>query len=843
MNNINTLNDSKNLSRNHQSFSGNPDKFTAVIRKMNEGELAETNCVWMNAKDVQRYFPEQSGGNAAFARIANRVYCIVAKSWIKPGEIGLNPVQFEEVSTVINKDDTVLITPYRQVPSCQRDLTKAKFIISPQSQDDTVSISKNILDVSEIKNYFHQRYEGHFLKEGQVLHCNFNNREFYATFHSGESHQTPEKKSYFSSITPTTELFFESVETAPYILSERINTTKQPTFKFDVSITGLENYPDTMRPLIYNVEKFEEEVRLALRDKWLVPGMFVEYSITPGVDIKVTLKETLLPKKPTVLSKKEAVYTKAYRLTPDAKLSFISDNADVCGVRGEPLKPTRVTFRICMIDALPGFDSMQENIHNWIDVSEVGEKIRERIDLFSANTKFFLEYKGYLLNLEVFAIDHVNLVDRDAVNMKHWELSKDTRIFINLKSGIDLNLIPDMKTHSLKKMSVYVSIKKTQKGIELTEVDMEDLKQAIRDFLPKERCLNQIFTVDLGNDLLIDVKVKDMAFKSSRYNGTIYPHLGKVTSDTELAIEYDNYQIWMNNKPKMIRFKNGDARQTLENAGLTGLPEKIVEAFELIAIPLGELREIAKKMGIKSPNGLLLYGAPGTGKTTFANALGELLDVPKTNIVKVKHANILSKWVGETEKNIKALFDNAHNHKDQRFIVIFDEIESLCEKRSKSTSSPRTSLVNTLLEEMSSAQDLDNLIVIGTTNQLDRIDEAFLRPGRFSEKVEFPLPDTTGRRKILEYYIKDLQEEDVIEDNIDLDRFAAITKDFSGDHLKGLVKKASKLRLRKLAKLKLTMEQVEKHPDRKITNDDFLEAYNSIKPNVDGDDPPPHMYT
>ncbi len=809
---------------------------------MNEGELAETNCVWMSAKDMQRYFPEQNEDNAAFARIANRVYRIAEKSWIKPGEIGLNPVQFEEVSAVINKDDTVLITPYRQNPACRRDLTEAKFIISPQSLDDTVSISQNILDLGEIKNYFHQHYEGHFLKEGQVLHCNFNNREFFATFHSGEAHQTPENKLFFSTIIPTTELFFETVETSPYILSEKTNTIEQPTFKFDVLITGLDNYPDTTRPLIYNVEKFEEKVRLALQNEWLVPGMFVEYSIAAGVNIKVILKETLLPKKNVQLARKGAVYTKAYRLTPEAKLEFISDNADVCGVRGEPLKPKRVTFRICMIDSLPGLDSMQEDISNWINVSEVGQKIRESIDLFSANTKFFVEHEGYLLNLEIFAIDNEDLVKHDSVNMKHWELSDDTRIFLNLKNGIDLNLIPDTKTHSLKKMTVYISTKKTQKNIELTEVDLDALKQAIKDYLPIERCLNQKFTVDLGGDLLLDVKVKNMAFKTSRYNGTIYPHLGKTTSDTELAIEYDNYQIWMSHKPNIIRFKNGDARQTLEEAGLTGLPDEIVEAFELIAYPLGELRELAKKMKIKSPNGLLLYGAPGTGKTTFANALGKLLDVTKDNIVQVKHANLLSKWVGETEKNVKALFDKAHNNKDQRFIVIFDEIESLCEKRSRTTSSPRASLVNTLLEEMSSAQDLDNLIVIGTTNQLERIDEAFLRPGRFSEKIEFPLPDAAGRKKILEYYIKDLQEEEVIEDDIDLDRFAAAAKDFSGDHLKGLVKKASKLRLRKLASLKLTKEQAEKHPDRKITNADFLEAFDSVKPLVAGNAPPVHMY-
>jgi ATP-dependent 26S proteasome regulatory subunit len=854
MNNINnTLNDTKNLSDNRQKPSGSPDKFTAIIRRMSEGELAETNCVWMNAQDIGKYFQAKNTEQPPFARIANRVYAIVAKSWVKPGEIAVSPVQYEEVSPVINNDDTVIVTPYRQDSEYQRDLSKAKFILQPQAvlnSEESSSVSKNILDVEDIKKYFLNHYTDQIFKEGQSIHCTINNREYNATFISGESKDTPRNKHYFSAIRGTTDLFFETVEWAPSILTEKKVPEFSPVFRFDVSVEGLDNYHDTTRPLIYNVEKFEKQVREALENKWLVPGMFIEFSLDEGVDVKVTLAETILPKKAAELQQKQPEYVKAYQLTEAAGLKFVSDNVDICAVKGSPLKPKRATFKITMLDSLPGTTVTQDHIRNWVDVKSLKKKVRDSLNIFCEDTKFYIDHQGYLYTLEVHSIDNENLIDSDPFNAKHWKLDKDTKILFNMNKNIDLNLVPDEKAHALESIKLKITPVSTVKTDEVLEIDEEKLEKAIRDFLPIQRAPNQCFTLDLGNDQVVDVKVADMGFKNSKYNGRIYPRLGKIVSDTSLDYDYSIYKIRMVHPPNVVRFKNGDPREAMEDLGLTGLSDHIIETVETLVYPLGELWEWAEKLNIKPPKGLLLYGPAGTGKTTFADGIGKLLGIPDSNIKKISAKDIHNKWVGESEKNLHKLFapaiKAAQADSSERFIIFIDEVESLCENRKNSTGSYKKDIVGALLAEMDGFNKLTNVMVIGTTNDFERIDPAFLRPGRFSEHLEFPLPDAAGRKKILEYHTKELRENDHMEEDIDLDHYAAIANNFSGDHIKGLVWSAKTFNLRRLSKLKLKSEEIENHPDHRVSKEDFKLAFEKINKtlkNNQGSPPPDGMYS
>jgi transitional endoplasmic reticulum ATPase len=157
--------------------------------------------------------------------------------------------------------------------------------------------------------------------------------------------------------------------------------------------------------------------------------------------------------------------------------------------------------------------------------------------------------------------------------------------------------------------------------------------------------------------------------------------------------------------------------------------------------------ELAKKFGIKAGGGVLFYGPPGTGKTMLAKATaGEL----EAAFFVVSPADIMSKWVGEAEQNIKSLFDAAKNEK--RSIIFIDEIEALIPARRDDGSSVMQRVVPQILQSVQGfVENKDSsVLLMGATNVPWQLDPAMLRPGRFDEKILIPLPDEPARTKILE---------------------------------------------------------------------------------------------
>ena len=171
--------------------------------------------------------------------------------------------------------------------------------------------------------------------------------------------------------------------------------------------------------------------------------------------------------------------------------------------------------------------------------------------------------------------------------------------------------------------------------------------------------------------------------------------------------------------------------------------------YEMVIMPLRE-PELYKKYGIQAGGGILLYGPPGTGKTYIVRALaGEL----EAAFYAVKSSDIISQYVGESEKNLKKLFAEAR--KNKLSVVFMDEIDSLAQDRSKNVRNYETQFINALLAELDgflAKGSKNSLLFIGATNRPDTIDGALLRPGRFDVKIKVGLPDFSARRKISELF-------------------------------------------------------------------------------------------
>lgn len=273
----------------------------------------------------------------------------------------------------------------------------------------------------------------------------------------------------------------------------------------------------------------------------------------------------------------------------------------------------------------------------------------------------------------------------------------------------------------------------------------------------------------------------------------------------------------------------------LQSFGIGGLSEEFADIFRRAFASRVFPPHVTSKLGIKHVKGMLLHGPPGTGKTLMARQIGKMLNGKEPKIVN--GPEVLSKFVGETEKNVRDLFADAENEQrtkgDQSdlHIIIFDEIDAICKSRgsTRDGTGVHDSIVNQLLTKIDGVESLNNVLLIGMTNRKDLLDEALLRPGRLEVQVEISLPDETGRLQILQIHTSKMKESSFLAPDVNLEELAARTKNYSGAELEGVVKSAVSYALNR----QLSMDDLTKPVDEeniKVTMDDFLNALLEVTP-------------
>jgi len=181
-----------------------------------------------------------------------------------------------------------------------------------------------------------------------------------------------------------------------------------------------------------------------------------------------------------------------------------------------------------------------------------------------------------------------------------------------------------------------------------------------------------------------------------------------------------------------------------------GLSEAIERIKDVVVLPYQEAK-LFEQISLEAPKGILLYGPPGCGKTLLVKAIAAENDMTFFN---VSIADVLSKWVGESERIIKEIFRQAHEKKPS--IVFFDEIEALFTVRGMmDTSGVHKNIIAQILSEMDGLVELHDVFVIGATNRADLVDPALLRPGRFDEIIEIPRPDRKAAEEVLRIYLNE----------------------------------------------------------------------------------------
>ena len=248
--------------------------------------------------------------------------------------------------------------------------------------------------------------------------------------------------------------------------------------------------------------------------------------------------------------------------------------------------------------------------------------------------------------------------------------------------------------------------------------------------------------------------------------------------------------------------------------GLDELKEELKEAVEW---PI-KYKDAYDYVDVESPKGILLHGPPGTGKTLIAKAVAKTTE---SNFISIKGPELLSKWVGESEKGVREIFRKARMAAP--CIIFLDEVDALVPKRGSggSNSHVTENVVSQILTEIDGLEELNNVLIIGATNRLDIVDEALLRPGRFDRIIKVPNSDAKGRKHIFEIHLKNKP----LGNDVKISEIVRLTDDFSGAEIAAVANRAAITSLKRYVGGKIKNVK-----EIKISQQDLIDAVDKVRP-------------
>jgi transitional endoplasmic reticulum ATPase len=256
-----------------------------------------------------------------------------------------------------------------------------------------------------------------------------------------------------------------------------------------------------------------------------------------------------------------------------------------------------------------------------------------------------------------------------------------------------------------------------------------------------------------------------------------------------------------------------------------GLEDTKERLRETIQWPL-DYPEVFEAMDMQAAKGVLLYGPPGTGKTLMAKAVA---NEANSNFISIKGPELLNKYVGESEKGVREVFEKARSNAPT--VVFFDEIDSIAGERGQrmGDSGVGERVVSQLLTELDGLESLEDVVVIATTNRPDLIDSALLRPGRLDRHVHVPVPDEDARRAIFDVHTRNKP----LADDVDIDELAEETDGYVGADIEAVCREASMAATREFIHSVSAEEAAQSVGNVRITREHFEEALDEVGPSVD----------
>jgi vesicle-fusing ATPase len=431
---------------------------------------------------------------------------------------------------------------------------------------------------------------------------------------------------------------------------------------------------------------------------------------------------------------------------------------------------------------------------------------------------------------------YINNFDSEYVKIKDfiYKVKPDKENKLNV---INLNMYQRMKLELLIGSKIYVNKvgKKDLLGLDTLKIQLKSTNKNKKRINKQEFLLNikkMLENIPLISNQIYYYKediILEIELEEGKNNRIIVEN-----TEIELFSKKDNLIIYDENmidKENMIDEENENSlfkkNFNFLEMGIGGLDKQFELIFRRAFTSRLIEKETLNKLGINHVRGILLHGPPGTGKTLCARQIGKILNCEEPEIVN--GPSLLGKYVGESEENVRKLFEKAIEDKENKklHLIICDEFDAIAKKRGMTINDNGVSdkIVNQFLTMIDGPNPLNNILLICITNRIDIIDEALLRPGRLELQIEVNLPDAKGRKEILSIHTKKMIESGYVKE-INLDEIVERTKNFTGAELESVVKNAVSFNLSKEIKLNGNNKNI----NPLIKQEDLLKSIEEINP-------------
>jgi len=440
---------------------------------------------------------------------------------------------------------------------------------------------------------------------------------------------------------------------------------------------------------------------------------------------------------------------------------------------------------------------------------------------FNTNNFKYFELDGTIFNV----IYHNNLIEDSYISTairRQNETSLQPNTKITLKPYIKpiniINVTTINITDEWKRIDKYYKESKNKIKI-MSPWLKENIINIFKDFYIDKHLR---YTICFDTNNFID-KIMTIQFDVS----------GFINFDTQFNFSYEELktknQLIIIDDSRLLNLFKEDVN--LKKLGIGGLSSEFLTIFRRVFASRLVPHETRKLLGMSIVKGVLLFGLPGCGKTLLARQLGAILNCSSFKVVN--GPELLNKYVGESEKNIRELFETAENDPDDDslHLIVFDEFDALAKQRGSVQTGINDTIVNQLLSKIDGVNAIENVLLIAMTNRRDLIDEALLRPGRFEVQIEVPLPTYEGRKEIINVHLGKKPKTSLSND-IDIDYIAKHTENYTGAELEAIIKNSETIVMKRfIDPTKLTKIQIEQlKTNFIITMNDLIIAMNEIKP-------------
>ena len=331
--------------------------------------------------------------------------------------------------------------------------------------------------------------------------------------------------------------------------------------------------------------------------------------------------------------------------------------------------------------------------------------------------------------------------------------------------------------------------------------------------------------IDILDDSKGRVIVKSSTGPSFVVNASRKVKNEKLTPGLRVALNQRTFAIMEILPTKLDPFVKGmeviDSIPDISYTDVGGLEDQILEVRECVELPLKK-PELFKRIGIEPPKGVLLYGAPGTGKTLLAKAVAHETEA---TFIRIIGSELVQKFIGEGARLVREIFNLAKQKAPT--ILFIDELDAIGSQRLKIATSGDREVQRTLMQLLSELDGFDmrgDVKIIGATNRVDILDPALMRPGRFDRMIEFPMPDDVARESIFKIHARNLN----IEETLNIKRLVNLTEGATGADIKAICTEAGMFAIRKDAEF--------------ITESDFLEATEKVLKKIKDQKQPSGLY-